>query len=334
MQKNNNSIVVSSRIRFARNLSSELFPHILNTENGYRVFCKVANSLEGMFSQKVYKLSELSEVDFGLMQEKHLISPGLVKHSAISGVVVSSDETISVMINEEDHLREQCILPGLALEQAYQIIDVLDSRLDKKLGFAFDPSIGFLTACVSNVGTGMRASVMMFLPALSLTGKISALKSSLAEKGIVLRGAKGEASEETGYMYQLSNSQTLGKSEKEFVLLVSETAKRIAEMEKEERKILAASSSVALKDMIFRAYAVLTGAFSLGVEEFNQMLSQVKFGAILGLLKFKDESVFDKLFLACQPAGLSRVAGHALVGQNENIFRADYVSQMLKQNRL
>ena len=334
MQKNNNSIVVSSRVRLARNLSAEVFPHTLGAESGYRVFCKIANALEGMFPQKVYQLSELSESDFGIMQEKHLISPALVRHSAISGVVLSADESISMMINEEDHLREQCIFPGLALEQAYQKIDAIDSKLDQNLAFAFDQSLGFLTACASNLGTGMRASVMMFLPALSLTGKISALSDSLKSKGIVLRGSKGEESEEDGYLFQISNAKTLGKSEREIILMVTDAVRKIAEMEKEERKILAGSNSVAVKDMIYRAYAILTGAYSLGADEFNQMLAQVKFGTILGLLRFKDESIFDKLFLVCQPAGLAKVAGHALVGQNENIFRADYVAQMLRQNRI
>ena len=334
MQKNNNSIVLSSRIRLARNINSEVFPHKLSVENGYRVFCKIANAVEGLFMQKVYKLSELQENDFLIMQEKHLISPKLIKHSEISGVILSADESVSIMINEEDHVREQCILSGFALEDAYKKLNEIDVALDKKLNFSFDNALGFLTSCISNVGTGLRASIMMFLPALSISGKIDALKESLNQKGIVLRGAKGEESEEEGYLYQLSNMYTLGRSESEIIFLVSDAARRVVEMEKAERKIFASENNIALKDMIFRAFAILTGAYTLSINEFNQMLAQVKLGAILGLMKFKDDSIFEKLSLACQSASLAKIAGHDLIGQNENIFRADYVAQILKQNKI
>ena len=333
MQKNN-SIVISSRIGFARNLANEKFPHMLSSDDGYRIFCKVANAIDGLFKQKIFQLNSLSNDDVNIMFEKHLISNKLIENANISGVVLSSDETISVMINEEDHIREQCILNGLNLEQAYSILESIDNKLDEKLGFAFDPNLGFLTSCISNVGTGLRASVMMFLPALSLSGKIDMLKDSLKKLGLTFRGEKGEGSDEDGYLFQVSNASSLGISEREIIQKLNDSVRRIAEMEKEERKKLSQDNDVAIKDMIYRAYAVLVGAFSLNVDEFNQMLSQVKLGVVLGLLRFKDDYLIDKLFLVCKPAGLAKIAGHTLVGIKENIFRADYVGQMLKQNRI
>jgi len=330
MQKNNNSVVVSSRIRFARNLASEKFPHMLDSVNGERVFCRIANAVEKL--GKVYRISELPENDAGIMLEKHLISPRLIKNKDISGVVLSADERISIMINEEDHLREQCILPGFALEEAYKTLDQIDSDLDQKLGFAFDPNLGFLSSCITNVGTGMRASVMLFLPGLSLSGKIASIANNAKQIGIELRGAKGEESEEDGYLYQISNISSLGLTEKEIITNVESTVRRIIDLEIEERKNLATGTSVTIKDMVYRAYAVLTGAYSLGAQEFNQMLSQIKLGAVLGLLKFKNDQIFDKLAVAAQPCGLQKIAGHKLLGINENVFRADYVSRTLKQN--
>ena len=330
MQKNNNSIVISSRIRFARNLASEKFPHMLGKEDGKRVFCRIANAAETL--GKVYRLCDLPEIDAGIMLEKHLISPRLTANSDISGVVLSSDEHISIMINEEDHLREQCILPGLALEEAYQTLDKIDTMLDQKLGFAFDPALGYLSSCITNVGTGLRASVMLFLPGLSLSGKIASIAKNAKQIGIELRGSKGEESEEDGYLYQISNISSLGATEREIIKNVDSTVRKIVDLEIEERKILASSTAVAIKDMIYRAYAVLTGAYSLAVQEFNQMLSQVKLGAVLGILRFKNDQIFDKLFIAAQPCGLQKIAGHRLLGINENVFRADYVSQALKQN--
>ena len=330
MQKNSNSVVISSRIRFARNLASEKFPNMLDTQNGQRVFCRIANALE--FLGKVYRLKDLPENDTGIMLEKHLISPRLVSNSDISGVVLSNDEKISIMINEEDHLREQCIVPGLALEEAYQVLDKIDSTIDQKLGFAFDPQLGYLSSCITNVGTAMRASVMLFLPALSLSGKISSIASNAKQIGIELRGAKGEESEEDGYNYQISNIASLGSTEKDIIKNVDSTVRKIVELEIEERKNLASGTSVTIKDMVYRAYAILTGAYSLSVDEFNQMLSQLKLGAVLGLLKFKNEQIFEKLAIAAQPCGLQKIAGHKLIGINENVYRADYVSRTLKQN--
>ena len=330
MQKNNNSVVVSSRVRFARNLASEKFPNMLDEENGERVFCRVANAAENL--GKVFRLNKLPLLDANIMVEKHLISQKLITNSDISGVVLSSDERIAIMINEEDHLREQCILPGLSLEEAYKTLDQIDTELDKKLGFAFDPELGYLTSSITNVGTALKASVMLFLPGLSLSGKISAIANNAKQIGIELRGSKGEESDEDGYLYQISNIASLGKTEKEIISIVDSTVRRIIELELAERKELAIGTSVGIKDMIYRAYAILTGAFSLGVDEFNQMLAQVKLGAVLGLLRFKNDQIFDKLSIACQPASLAKVAGHALLGINENVFRADYVAKALKQN--
>ena len=195
MQRNNDSIVVSSRIRFARNLASEKYPNMLDEDNGNKVFRRVANALDG--EGKVYKLSELKDADTQIMLEKHLISQKLIVNKDISGVVLSADERIAIMINEEDHLREQCILPGFALDEAYKILDKIDTELDKKLGFAFDPELGYLSCSITNVGTALKASVMLFLPGLSLSGKISAIANNTKQIGIELRGSKGEESEVT-----------------------------------------------------------------------------------------------------------------------------------------
>lgn len=328
------SIVISSRVRLARNLLQSKFPSAIESDQGFTVLKKIVAALDSVFAHKVYSISNLSSVDAGVMLEKHLISPRLVSNKEHGAVVVNADESVSIMINEEDHVRAQCILPGLCLDEACEKLMAIDDKLNEALEFAFDQNLGFLTACVSNLGTGMRASVMMFLPALSLAGKISKITDNVQKLGLSVRGVFGEESEEVGYLFQISNSASLGVAENEIVTSVSDAVRRIIELEKEERVKLLQENPTRTKDLIFRAFAVLTGAYSISESEFSELIAKVKLGAALGILKFRDNTIIEEITFQCLSASLSKIAGKMLAKDEEDLFRADYLARVLKQNRI
>lgn len=335
MTKNSlSSIVVSSRIRLARNLAQAKFARKIDAVQQVAVMKKVIFALDSVFPHKVYSIANLSSIDTGVMLEKHLISPNLARNKESGAVVLSLDESISIMINEEDHLRAQCILPGLCLDKACETLMEIDDKLNNSLDFAFDTNLGFLTSCVSNLGTAMRASVMMFLPALSIAGKIGKVTEGIQKLGLSIRGAFGEESDTIGYMFQISNTSSLGKSENEIVNSVTDAVKRIIELEKEERIKLLDENLIRTKDLILRAYAILTGAFSISENEFSEMIAKVKLGVAFGFLKFRDNEIVDKIVFQCLPASLSKIAGKEMTREEEDLFRAEFLAKALKQNRI
>ena len=332
MQKNNDSILLSCEVSLFRNLSSSVFPNKLSEKAGNSVFCKVANAAEECFGARVFKLSELDDDDISIMKQKGLLNAAVLERSDISGVAILGDESVFVRINGQNHVEECCNCAFELFENAFSKVDQFDSTLDKKLGFAFDPNFGFLTSNMQDMGTAMHAKVQMFLPALVLSGKIEGVVEAIKKMGLSLSAE--DDFHANNYVFELSNTKTLGVTENDILAKTSDAAKKIFRMEKEERKELACNPSIELKDMIFRSFAVLCGAFALEYEEFVEMLSKVKLGAILGLLRFKTDEVFDKLFVAGTSGALVKIAGHGLSKENEKIFRADYVSRMLKQNSI
>lgn len=330
-----NSVVVSSRIRLARSLKNYLSPAMLQGEDGYKVIKEIADAVMPLGEYKVFTMQNLPALDAEVMQEKHLISSNLLENKDHGAVILSEDETISVMVNEEDHIRAQCFLKGLTLDKAYEKLNKIDDEIINKLNVAFDESLGFLNTCITNVGTGMRASVMLFLPALTLTNQISYIINNLSKQGLTVRGAFGEGSDSMGYMYQISNARSLGVNERDIINKVTSSTLKLCELELEQRKQILSTNEIALKDKVFRAYGVLTNAYTISAEEFMKCAGEVKIGVALGFIKFKDNSLIDRLMFDVLPSSLTKIAGkEALMENEEKIYRASFVASQLKNSRI
>lgn len=327
--------VVSSRIRLARSLSDHVFPELLPRKEGNQIIKSVYKVLEPLGDFKLYTMQNLPALDSEVMQEKHLISKNLLKNTDSGAVVLSSDETISIMINEEDHLREQCFMKGLSLEKAYETLNRIDDALLMGLNIAFDPTLGFLNSCITNVGTGMRASVMLFLPGLTLSKEIGNIINAYQNQGLAIRGVFGEGSDAQGYMFQVSNARSLGVSEKDIIAKITMSAIKISEAELAARQKLLKENEDELKDKVFRAYGTLTNAYTISSDEFMKCAGEVKMGIALGLIKLNDNTLIDRLIFDALPSTLTQMSGEeALTEQEEKKYRAQFVAKTLRNARI
>ena len=334
MAKDYSSIVVSSRVRLSRCLDGVPFPAKMDELTGKKVIRKVYNAISGEDDFSLYVMKDLPKDDAYVMQEKHLISHDLIENVEYGAVMINADETISIMINEEDHIREQCLIPGLCLEQAYQKLNRIDQQICKKIDIAFDQNLGFLTSCITNVGTGLRVSVMLFLPALTLTKKIESIITNLRKNGLAVRGAYGESTDYLGYLYQISNERTIGKTEEDYIRQINSIIIQICDMEVDARKQLLLSRENEVRDIVGRAYGILTNCYLLPVEEFMRLAGEIKMGIALNLVRMKDNHIVDKLLANLAPYTLLKIAGNITNLQDEQKFRADYVAKVLKSNRI
>lgn len=326
-------IVISSRIRLARNLSDIPFPHLLTNNVANDIVEKVGEVFltNPAFSKnaELYTMSSLSQDQRAMLAELHLISPELAS-SDKGAVIVNDDETISIMINEEDHLRMQAVFPGLQLDNAYDLADKIDDLLEEKLDFAFDETIGYLTACPTNVGTGIRASVMLHLPVLTMTEQLGKIFSTISQVGVVVRGIYGEGSQAKGNLYQISNQITLGKSEQDIIRNVSSVARQIIESERTIRQSLSKAAKIRLEDKIARSYGILTNAKLVTSKEAMALLSDVRLGIDMGILKGLDSENVNGLFISTGPAYINEMAGNQLSPLKRDLVRADFLRHKLK----
>lgn len=325
-------IVMSTRIRLARNLRGYAFPMACTEDEALAVDQLVVGALLDSEHGETYtymKMSELSRLDREVLVEKHLISPQLINPERLGAVVLSEDETISMMVNEEDHVRIQCIYPGLQLEAAYKCADAVDNILEKELPYAFDEEFGYLTSCPSNTGTGMRASVMMHLPALTMTKQIKRIIPAISRLGLVVRGSYGEGSKALGNIYQVSNQVTLGKSEQEILDELNNITSRLIRYEQQSRKVLLEKSKVALEDRLFRSLGTLAYARLLQTGEAARCLSDVRLGIDLGIIEDVDVSIMNELMVFMQPGFLQRYANAELTQEERDIFRAKLFRERL-----
>jgi protein arginine kinase len=235
------------------------------------------------------------------------------------------------MVNEEDVLREQCFMKGLRLSEAYKKLDKIDDDLAKNLDIAFDEKLGYLTACPTNLGTGLRASVMMFLPALTEGGKIGALVKEAERLGLTVRGLYGEGSSAEGYMYQISNEVTLGVSEYEIIKEVEDAAERICLAERDEMQRLFVRNELKTMDKARKAYGVLTNAVMLSYGEFISRVAEVKLGAMLGMIGISDIGAIDDLIISARPANICEQYGRRLSALDRDLFRAEIVGNKLSK---
>ncbi len=334
-QGGHSDIVMSTRVRLARNLTGYRFPLSFSENEALQVDQAVSSvlldagaELESNFSY--INIKELSDLNRQVLVEKHLISPKLA-HSEVAGsVLLSDDEAFSVMINEEDHIRIQCLFPGLQLNEAYKNADAIDELLEKELPYAFDEQFGYLTSCPTNTGTGLRASVMMHLPALTMTKQMNRIVTAITRLGMVVRGIYGEGSEALGNVYQVSNQTTLGKSEEDILVDLQSVTEQIIQKEREAREVLMRARPSALEDKLYRSLGVLTFARSISTEEAGRCLSDVRLGIDLGLIDGVDVSILNECMIFMQPGFLQQYAGITLQPEERDVFRAKLFRERLQ----
>ena len=333
MNENDNGIVISSRVRLARNFEDFVFPSRLDDAGSAKVLEKVENALKNSDEKfGTIKLSDMSDLQAETLKELHMISDDMLRGNKNGAVVVNKTNDICIMVNEEDHLREQCIIKGLHLKNAYDRISGIDSKIGRTIKFAYDEQLGYLTACPTNLGTGMRASVMLFLPAVTLNGSMGDLVRSISRLGLTVRGIYGEGSNAEGYMYQVSNEVTLGVTEEDILSQVEEVAGQICRLEKAERKKLASGSNrLAVKDKCMRAYGVATNCAVLSSGELATLGADIKLGACLGFIPVSDVAAIDDLVARMRPYNINISAGKPLTAAERDVYRAEYSSATIKR---
>src|ERR1700756_2491684 len=326
-------VVVSSGVRLARNLRNRAFPGWAKKAERTAVLELIKPSVEKLpemqdsFSEF---LQDLSALEKQVLVERHLISREHAAKSAGSAVVMNRRQTLSIMINEEDHLRMQSMRSGLQLKQAFKLLDKIDTALEDELEFAYDHKLGYLTACPTNVGTGMRASAMLHLPGLVLSELINQVIQAVSKIGLAVRGLYGEGTEAMGNLFQISNQTTLGEKEEEIVSRLSKVIETIIEKEHDARQVLLQKKSNTLWDQIGRAYGVLTYAHAMSSKEALNLLSIIKLGVDLGAFPEERRLPIDELFIETQPAHLQKSSQQKLNAEERDHLRAQIIRERLR----
>ena len=324
-----NDVAVSSKVSLARNLRDHVFTSRLTTEEKEQIAVEVENavgeSLQGKFvTTRMDSLSRYAAIS---LAERDLVSPEFVSAQEGRTFLMTPDESLSLMICEEDHVKIQALLPGLELDRAFELADQMDTILDDALGFSFDPKLGYLTQCPTNIGTAMRASVVLQLPAMRILGRVRHLSNTVSRLGLVLTGAYGEGDTPVGSLYLLTNSVTLGISEEAALGNLSSLALSIIEQEREARKEL--MENLSFQDLLWRSYGTLKSARVMSFREFMEALSVVKVGIAAGEFDIPMNTV-NELIFSMQPATLNTTAGKALDRQERDVLRAETVRELFR----
>ncbi|ADL67968.1 ATP:guanido phosphotransferase [Thermoanaerobacterium thermosaccharolyticum DSM 571] len=334
MFDHDNDVVISSRIRLARNLSDIPFPSVMTESEADKVKELVKKAifdsktiLSTQFSE--YDMKKITPLERQSLVERHLISPDLAQNTKNGSALIKNDGTISIMINEEDHLRIQTIFNGLNLKEAWDLADKIDDLIEENLSYAFNEKLGYLTACPTNVGTGIRASVMVHLPALTITGQIGNILNSVSKIGIAVRGMYGEGTQSLGDIYQISNQVTLGQSEIEIIENLEGIVKQIINNERKAREDLYKRRKVQIEDRIGRAYGLLTNAKVMSTQEFMRLISDVRLGAVLNIINIDIQKI-DEITTHIQPGNLQKIIGKQLEPYERDVKRAEYVSKLIR----
>ncbi len=325
-------IVMSSRIRLARNL--EKFPFATRasdeTQDDVLKATKEGIKKAPSFQQPlVFEMAELDEVDRLFLVERHLISRDHASFPDHRAVVIGHGEAVSIMINEEDHLRIQALQSGLNLRDAWSVIDAIDDELAEVIPYAYSTDWGYLTCCLTNTGTGMRASVMVHLPALVMNKQINKVLHAISKLGLTARGLYGEGTEALGNFFQISNQVALGRSEDELVENIERILKQVVEHEQSARENLLTNNRLQLEDRIWRAYGVLRHAQTISSNETLDLLSAVRLGVDMGIMKQVDRPAVNELLIASQPAHLQKLQGSKLSAEERDAKRAALIRRRL-----
>jgi protein arginine kinase len=335
-------VVLSTRIRLARNLDSHRFAIRSDEEERAEILRQVrtaAERTESLEGGTLLAIRRLSEPARRLLAERHLVSKELIGESgadppAHTALLLAADDSLGVMVNEEDHLRLQSIVSGFRLREAWRRVDQLDDQLGAQLQYAYHPEFGYLTSCPTNVGTGLRASVLVHLPALVLTQEIGKVLQGIAQVGLTFRGLYGEGSEVVGNFFQISNQTTLGKTEEDLVDHLQKIVQQVIQYEKQARNVLLRDARTVIEDKVWRAYGLLRYARAISFEEVMNLLSGVRLGVGLKLLPGLRVYTLNKIMIFTQAAHLENLAGSALVSAEADAYRAGYIRRLLSQEGL
>lgn len=330
-------IVLSTRIRLARNLRDFRFGIRAEASDRQEILdlaTAAASHTATLSDGTSLLMSRLSPASRRLLLERHVVSKELVGEDdaappAHAALILASGQTLGIMVNEEDHLRLQCLVGGFRLRDAWRKVDRLDEELSSELPFAYHPEFGFLTSCPTNVGTGLRASVLVHLPGLVLTQEITRVLQGITQVGLTFRGLYGEGSEVVGNFFQISNQTTLGKTEEDLIDHLQKIAEQVVQYERNARSILMRDAPTVIEDKVWRAYGLLRYAHSISFEEVMNLLSGVRLGVGLKLIPGVSVHTLNQIMIFTQSAHLEHNAGRALDKSEEDIFRASYIRSTL-----
>lgn len=321
-------IIMSSRVRLARNLQGRFFPHWANKQQAEETMAIIKQAVERVDYLKkstFFKLSELDSVDKQFLVERHLMSREHASKPDSKAIVIDAEEIISIMINEEDHLRMQVMKSGFDLLESWEIMNRIDDCLSKELNYAFSPELGYLTACPTNTGTAMRGSVMLHLPALVMVRTIEKVLAAISKLSFTTRGLYGEGTQAIGNFFQISNQVSLGHNEDEIISNINGLIRQIIEHEEQARSILLKQQQAFLEDRVWRAYGTLKNAFIISSQETTELLSMVRLGLDLDIIKEIDRRAINELFILIQPAHLQKLEGKKLSSQERDEKRAQII---------
>ncbi|MBL5865086.1 protein arginine kinase [Heyndrickxia sporothermodurans] len=330
----NSDIVLSSRVRLARNFKQFNFPTLFSNEEAREIISKVEAALQSKSfpenNMELLRMEDLQTLQKKVLVEKHLISPNLADESSHGAVILTSEEDVSIMINEEDHIRIQCLFPGLQLKEALEKASKIDDLMEEHIDYAFSEKLGYLTSCPTNVGTGLRASVMVHLPGLVLTQQMNRVIPAISQLGLVVRGIYGEGSEALGNIFQISKQITLGKTEIDIVEDLMSVVQQIIAQERSAREALIKTSNIQLEDKVFRSFGVLANSRIIESKEAAQCLSDLRLGIDMGYIKNVSKNILNELMILTQPGFLQQYAGGPLRPHERDIRRATLIRERLK----
>jgi len=328
-------IVISSRVRLARNLIGIPFPQLLKEESGKQCITKIRDAWRFspgsvLASLDMASFDQLDFLNRQMLAEKHLCSPVLAQSdSPYRGVLVNDEGSISAMINEEDHLRIQCLLPGLQVNECYARVTQVDDEFEKQIDYAFDELRGYLTACPTNVGTGMRASVMVHLPAITMTGQLNQILHNISQLGLAVRGLYGEGSQPVGNFYQISNQITLGQTEEDICSYLETIAAQVVDQESLQRERLQREMRYKMEDKVGRAFGILSNARMIASDEALALFSDVRLGVDLKIIEGISLLSLNELIVAIRPAHLQKLGGQEMNVLDRDIKRAEIIQSKL-----
>ena len=328
-------IVLSTRVRLARNLKEVPFTHRAREEQLAMVYSSVLSAVRktpALVSSAALPMRDLTPLDRQFLVERHLISNDLADNGRLRGLLVVSDESLSAMVNEEDHLRLQSLASGFQLRSAWEAVNSIDDELGTDLDYAFNEDLGYLTACPTNVGTGMRASVLIHLPSLVLTKQIGRVLQGISQVGLAVRGFYGEGSQIMGNFFQISNQTTLGQSEKEIVEGLERVTRQIIDYEQRARDELLKDARIQIEDKVWRAYGALRYSRAISSQEVVNLSSAVRFGVALMIPGLANVQTLNQLLIRTQPAHVQLAAGREMDQRERNVIRAELVRKLLESN--
>ena len=325
-------VVVSTRLRIARNIGNYKFPSYVDFEESEAVTQEILEAMKDHGENyKFYRTKDLSKVERNVFVEEHLISPNLAKSEDYGSFLLRQDEKATIMINEEDHIRIQVLLPGLNTEKSWGMISEIDDILENKIDYAFHEQFGYLTSCPTNVGTGLRASAMVHLPCLAMTGQINNIMEGLTKIGLTVRGLYGEGSKSLGNLYQISNQTTMGEIEEDIIKKLNKIVYQIVNRERNTREYILDKKSINLKDKVFRSLGILQYSRLMTSNEAMNHLSNIKLGGDIGIINNISSKDILKLMIEIQPASLQKDLDRELYKEERNVFRAEKIREKLAE---